>query len=93
MARDLRDPRARVDLGDLAEAYCQWLEQQQGLRFSSVANYVNSLLSVGTHCYATFEVADSVLALDPSPLEQLSSPLVQLARLREPPEAYASLRN
>ena len=57
----------RADLGDLVEAYCTWLAEQQGLRFSSIANYVNSLLSIAQHCHATYEVPEATLALEPSP--------------------------
>ena len=36
---------ARADLGDLVQAYAGWLQNTQELRFSSIANYINSLVA------------------------------------------------
>ena len=62
---------ARGDLGDLAQAYAVWLQNNQHLKFSSIANYLNGMVSIVSYVYSTFEVHSDVLNLDPSPLAQL----------------------
>ena len=61
----------RADLGSLATQYSEWLQNTQGCRFSSIANYLNGLISVTSYCYAELEVSDAVFNLEPNPLAQL----------------------
>ena len=55
----------------------QWVEdwlkalREKGLKFSSLANYVNSLISVGSFVYQTYSVDTDSLALPTSPLDEL----------------------
>ena len=63
---------ARPDLGDLVAAYSEWLQNTQGCRFSSIANYLNGLISITSYVYAEqLEANVAVLAMDPNPLAQL----------------------
>ena len=63
---------ARPDLGDLVAAYSEWLQNTQGCRFSSIANYLNGLISITSYVYAELlEANAAVLAMDPNPLAQL----------------------
>ena len=43
----------------------------KGLRFSTCANYCNSLLMVSNFVYNTYEVDAKVLAMDPTPCDEL----------------------
>jgi hypothetical protein len=61
----------RTDLGDLASAYASWLQNVQKVRFSTIANYLNGLISITSYCYTELEPDDAVLFLDPNPLTQL----------------------
>ena len=71
-ARCSRSRSCRVaDLGILAAQYSEWLQSTQGCRFSSIANYLNGLISVTSYCYAELEVSDAVFNMEPNPLAQL----------------------
>ena len=61
----------RADLGDLVQAYAAWLQRTQRLKFSSIANYLNGLVSLVTYCYANLEPPEAVLHADPNPLAQI----------------------
>ena len=61
----------RPDLGDLVEQYANWLQHTQGCRFSTIANYLNGLVSITSYCYANLEPTDVVLNSDPNPLAQI----------------------
>ena len=61
----------RPDLGDLAQAYASWLQTTQELRFSTIANYLNGLISVTTYAYANLDPPEATLLLEPTPLTQL----------------------
>ena len=61
----------RADLGDLVQAYASWLQNTQRLKFSSIANYLNGLVSLVSYAYANLEVSDAVLNSDPNPLAQI----------------------
>ena len=61
----------RPDLGDIAQEYASWLQNTQQCKFSTIANYLNGLVSITTYCYANLEPNDALLALEPSPLTQL----------------------
>jgi len=61
----------RPDLGDLVQAYATWLQTNQQCKFSTIANYINGLVSITTYAYATLEPPAAVLALEPNPLTQL----------------------
>ena len=50
----------RADLGDIASEYATWLQNTQRCRFSSIANYLNGLISITSYCYANLEPADAV---------------------------------
>ena len=43
----------RDDLGDIAQEYAQWLQVTQHCKFSTIANYINGLVSITSYCYAT----------------------------------------
>ena len=45
----------RADLGDLAQGYATWLQNTQQCKFSTIANYLNGLVSITTYAYANFE--------------------------------------
>ena len=61
----------RSDLGELVQAYADWLQNTQRCRFTSIANYINGIISVTTYCYAALDPSDEVFAMDPNPLAQL----------------------
>ena len=51
----------RTDLGDLTQGYATWLQNNQNCKFSTIANYLNGLVSITTYAYANFEPAAEVL--------------------------------
>ena len=61
----------RPDLGDIAQEYVQWLQSTQRCKFSTIANYMNGLVSITSYCYANLEPEESLLTMDPNPLTQL----------------------
>ena len=61
----------RDDLGDVAQEYAQWLQNTQRCKFSTIANYINGLVSITSYCYTNLAPNDALLAMDPSPLTQL----------------------
>ena len=61
----------RDDLGDIAQEYAQWLQNTQHCKFSTIANYINGLVSITSYCYANLGPNDALLAMDPNPLTQL----------------------
>jgi hypothetical protein len=61
----------RADLGDLVQAYATWLQTNQQCKFSTIANYLNGLVSLTTYAYANFEPAAEVLNAELTPLTQL----------------------
>lgn len=61
----------RADVGDLAQGYATWLQNTQQCKFSTIANYINGLVSLTTYAYANFEPAAEVLNMEPNPLTQL----------------------
>ena len=61
----------RADLGDLVQAYVEWLRQNQQLRFGSIANYLNGIAAVTAFAYRTYTIPADTAALDPSPLAQI----------------------
>ena len=62
----------RDDLGDIAQEYAQWLQATQRCKFSTIANYINGLVSITSYCYATLSRTTHFwLAMDPNPLTQL----------------------
>ena len=61
----------RDDLGDVAQEYAQWLQATQRCKFSTIANYINGLVSITSYCYANLAPSDALLAMDPNPLTQL----------------------
>ena len=71
----------RPDLGALAQ---QWLEalSSRNLRFSTLANYTNSLIQITTYCYEAFELPEATRGATPSPLDEL-------VRMRQQTEAEA----
>ena len=68
---DSLDFLLRADLGDLAQQYATWLQTTQRCKFSSIANYLNGLVSVTSYCYANLEPSDVILNADPNPLAQI----------------------
>jgi hypothetical protein len=61
----------RPDLGDMAAEYALWLQNTQRCRFSTIANYLNGLISITQWCYSDLDASDQVLLMEPSPLAQL----------------------
>ena len=61
----------REDLGEIAQAYAQWLQTTQQCKFTTIANYLNGLVSITSYCYANLAPNDALLAMDPNPLTQL----------------------
>ena len=61
----------REDLGEVAQEYATWLRDTQRCKFSTIANYINGLVSITSYCYANLAPSDSLLAADPNPLTQL----------------------
>merc|ERR1711965_697789 len=61
----------RNDLGDVAQEYAQWLQNTQRCKFSTIANYINGLVSICSYVYSNMEPSDALLAMDPNPLTQL----------------------
>ena len=61
----------RPDLGDITQEYVQWLQTTQRCKFSTIANYLNGLVSMTSYCYANLEPDESLLAMEPNPLTQL----------------------
>ena len=61
----------RADLGSLVQGYAEWLQSTQRCKFSSIANYLNGLVSVTSYCYANLEPSDAVFNSDPNPLAQI----------------------
>jgi integrase len=61
----------RADLGDLVQAYALWLQNTQKLKFSSIANYLNGIVSLVQYAYANLEPPEAVLNSDPNPLAQI----------------------
>ena len=47
------------------------LQNTQRCRFSTIANYLNGLISIATFCYANLAPDDAVLQMEPNPLTQL----------------------
>ena len=61
----------RPDLGDIAQGYVQWLQTTQRCKYSTIANYLNGLVSMTSYCYANLEPEESLLTMEPNPLTQL----------------------
>ena len=61
----------RADIGDVAQEYVQWLQNTQHCKFSTIANYINGLVSITSYCYANLGPDDELLVMDPNPLTQL----------------------
>ena len=61
----------RPDLGEIAQEYASWLQNTQNCKFSTIANYLNGLVSITSYVYANFEPSDALLAMEPNPLTQL----------------------
>ena len=51
----------------------EWLHAltAKGVKYSSCSNYVNSLIAVTTHVYATYSVDESIHSMHRSPLDEL----------------------
>ena len=61
----------RPDVGDLVEAYASWMQNDLKLRFSTIANYLNSLVSVMSYVYSTTELPDATVVMEPTPLSMV----------------------
>ena len=57
--------------GECRTQHASWLQSTQRCRFSSIANYLNGLVSVLSYCYAHLDPSDAVLNSDPNPLSQI----------------------
>lgn len=60
----------RAALGEWVEEYLRAL-RDKGLKFSTCANYCNSLFMVCSFVYCTFEVDAEALAMNPTPCDEL----------------------
>ena len=78
----------RADLGDLVQAYASWLQTTQRLKFSSIANYLNGLVSLVTYAYANLEPPDAVLNSDPNPLAQIINLRAQAEKASKTQQMY-----
>ena len=63
----------RPDLGDFVQAYAEFLQERQRLKYSSIANYANGLASVVSYAYESgaFEVPAEVTQAERTPLSQI----------------------
>ncbi|MDC0525601.1 hypothetical protein OAO87_01285 [bacterium] len=79
----------RADIGHLAQQYAEWLQNTQRCRFSSIANYLNGLVSVLGYCYANLEPSDAILNSDPNPLAQIINLRAQAEKASKQQNAYS----
>ena len=61
---------ARADVGIKAQAFCEWLRTRE-LRYTSICNYLSGIVSMMNYVYFELIVDADVLALSPTPLEQV----------------------
>ena len=61
---------ARADVGTKAQAFCEWLRTRE-LRYTSICNYLSGIVSMMNYVYFELNVDAEVLALSPTPLEQV----------------------
>ena len=62
---------ARADVGTKAQGFCNWLVDTQQVRYTSVCNYLSGIVSAMNYVYFELNVDAEVLALSPTPLEQV----------------------
>ena len=62
---------SRAALSQWVEDWLRVLRDDKGLRFSTLANYCNSLCMVGSFVYQTYEVDADALAMPTSPLDEI----------------------
>ena len=64
---------AREDLGDLVQAFVEFLQERQKLKFSSIANYVNGIASIVSYVYVCggYDLPEAVTAAERTPLSML----------------------
>ena len=79
----------RADIGDLAQQYAQWLQSTQRCRFSSIANYLNGIVSVLSYCYANLAPTDAILNSDPNPLAQIINLRAQAEKASKTQQMYS----
>ena len=79
------------ELASWGQEYATFLRDQQDLRFSSVANYLNGLVSVTSYAYVTLELPEETELLEPSPLTQLIN--LRAHRLRKRQNKKNSIRS
>eukprot|EP00966_Prymnesium_polylepis_P223873 5179578-Prymnesium_polylepis.1 len=58
---------------DLSQWVEDWLQalQEKGLKYSSMANYTNSLIAVTNHVYATYSIDEAIHSMQRTPLDDL----------------------
>ena len=78
----------RADLGDIVQQYALWLQNTQRCRFSTIANYLNGLVSITAYCYANLAPEDAVLQMEPNPLAQLINLRAQAEKASKTQQMY-----
>ena len=63
---------AQPTTAEWVEAYLKHLQEKE-LRWSTLANYVNSLISVTQYVYHTFQITAEIAEMQTSPLDQMLS--------------------
>ena len=78
----------RDDLGDITQEYAQWLQATQRCKFSTIANYINGLVSITSYCYANLAPDDALLSMEPNPLSQLINLRAQAEKASKTQQMY-----
>ena len=78
----------RADLGDIVQEYASWLQNTQRCRFTTIANYLNGLVSITTYCYANLAPSDAVLQMEPNPLSQIINLRAQAEKASKQQQMY-----
>ena len=61
----------RGDMGTLAEAFAEWLQNTRHVRYTTISNTLSGLVSMMYYVYSELVVEPEVLELSPSPIEQV----------------------
>ena len=78
----------RADLGSMVQEYASWLQNDRQCRFSSIANYLNGLVSMVSYAYGNLEPSDAVLNSDPNPLAQIINLRAQAEKASKTQQMY-----
>jgi len=78
----------RADLGSIVQEYASWLQNDRQCRFSSIANYLNGLVSMVSYAYGNLEPSDAVVNSDPNPLAQIINLRAQAEKASKTQQMY-----